>query len=90
MEATKIKGVVKHVGALEQISDKFTKQVIVIEETEGQYPKSVAIESVNKPVLTLQPGTNIEAYFNVESRESNGNWYTSARLWKFQTASNDF
>jgi len=41
---------VKHIGEVEQVSDKLTKQTIVVEETAGEYPQSVAVDFLNDRV----------------------------------------
>lgn len=60
------------------------KQEFVI-ETMDQYPKRICIEAWNDDVRlleTLQPGNVVKVFFNVESREYEGKWYTQCRMWK--------
>ncbi len=61
------------------------KQIIII-QTEGQYPKDVCItvwgEKVDKTLL--QAGVAIRVYFDLESREFNGKWYTDVKGWKVE------
>lgn len=62
------------------------KQVFVIETME-QYPKKVAFEAWNDDCRTLddlEPGNIINVTFNIESREYEGKWYTTAKSWKIQ------
>lgn len=62
----------------------WTKQVFIL-ETDGQYPKKIAIEAwgekqmiiVNTPI-----GAKMSVEVNIESREYNGRWYTTVKLWK--------
>ena len=63
----------------------WTSQDVII-QTEGDYPKFVCLNFFNKGEMTsrLVQGQNIKAHINVESRESNGKWYTSARVWKVE------
>ena len=59
-----------------------------IVETDGQYPKKVCImvwgDRINLTQFT--PGMMLTVYFDLESRENNGRWYTSARAWKVEVA----
>lgn len=61
---------------------------LAIIETDGQYPKKVAIE-LNKAeliesVTKFSLGSNITFSVNLESREFNGKWYNSIRAWSFK------
>lgn len=71
----------------EQVSDRFSKQQIVI-ETEGQYPQQVAFDVINKPEL-LNPfstGDRVTVSFDVRGREYQGKYYTSLNAWKVNAA----
>jgi hypothetical protein len=64
----------------------WAKQSFVI-ETAGQYPKKIALtlwgeDKINQ--YDLQPGREITAHLELESREYNGRWYTEARAWKIE------
>ncbi len=64
----------------------WAKQSFVI-ETGGQYPKKIALtlwgeDKINQ--YDLQPGREITAHLELESREYNGRWYTEARAWKIE------
>ena len=67
-------------------SKTWTNQKVVIEETEGEYPAKISIELFNKE-CTVKVGDAVNAFVNIASREYNGNWYTSAKLWKFEVIS---
>lgn len=61
---------------------------LAIIETDGQYPKKVAIE-LNKAeliesVTKVNLGSNITFSVNLESREFNGKYYNSIRAWSFK------
>jgi len=63
---------------------QWIKQDFVIETIE-QYPKKVCFEAWNDKtsiLKSLKPGTQVNVAFNPESREFNGKWYTSLRVWK--------
>lgn len=59
------------------------KQEFVI-ETMDQYPKKVCFTVWNDKVnlATLSPESVITVFFNAESREYNGKWYTDLGAWK--------
>ena len=66
----------------------WAKQSFVI-ETAGQYPKKIALtlwgeEKINQ--YDLQPGRDITAHLELESREYNGRWYTDVKAWKVEPA----
>ncbi len=55
-------------------------------ETEGQYPKKIAVtimkEALINEITDKQLGENVSLECNAESRESNGKWYTDISLWR--------
>ncbi len=63
------------------------KQEFVI-ETQSQYPKLICFtlwgDKANM-VANATPGEDIKVFFDVESREYNGRWYTDAKAWKVET-----
>ncbi|MEX1189674.1 MAG: DUF3127 domain-containing protein [Bacteroidia bacterium] len=66
----------------------WTKQDFVIETFET-YPKKVYISAWGDKIEQLsrfQPGQDIKASVNVESREYNEKWYTDLRVWKIDPA----
>lgn len=54
-------------------------------ETIGTYTKKVCINLYGDK-LTLMPNIDetVNAHIELESREYNGRWYTSARAWKIE------
>jgi hypothetical protein len=65
----------------------WVKQDFVIETTE-QYPKKVCFSAwadKAQMVKNLQMGQTVKVFFNAESREFNGKWYTDLRIWKIET-----
>ncbi|MDR1417086.1 MAG: DUF3127 domain-containing protein [Prevotellaceae bacterium] len=64
------------------------KRQEIIVETEGQYPRKVCIsiwgDKVSPSVLVVDSMLNI--FFDIESREFNGRWYTDLRAWKIDPA----
>lgn len=53
-------------------------------ETDGQYPKKVCLKCFNKTVPKLNEIVNV--FFDPESREYNGRWFTNLNVWKFEVA----
>lgn len=66
---------------------EWSKATIVI-ETEGQYPKKVALDNMKnaESFSTLTIGMSGTFHIEVESREFNGRWYSSVSCWKWETA----
>ena len=53
-------------------------------ETGGQYPKKVCLTVWGDKIdqFNLQPGDQVNAGIEIESREYNGRWYTDVKVWK--------
>ena len=65
---------------------QWKKQEFVI-ETMDQYPKSACFVlwgDKTDVLSTLQQGQQVSVYFDVESREYNGKWYTNLKAWKLE------
>jgi hypothetical protein len=60
---------------------EWTKDIIVV-QTEGQYPKKVAVTNLNGKIQTPGIGENVTISVNIESREYNGTFYTDVQAWK--------
>ena len=60
------------------------KREYVLENTEGNFPRKVAFTCFgeNADKIQLQVGQQVTMYFDVESREYNGRWYTDIRCWR--------
>jgi hypothetical protein len=60
------------------------KQTFVI-ETKDQYPKKVAFLAWgDKCDLIPKEGTEVKVFFNPESREYNGKYFTDLSMWKVE------
>jgi hypothetical protein len=57
-----------------------------IMETDAQYPKKMCFSIWNEKIdlYQLQVGNELTLDFDIESRESKGNWYTELKVWKVQ------
>ena len=66
----------------------FSKKLVIL-ETEGQYPKKVAITIWNDNIskFTGKQGDLITAHIEAESREYQGKWYTELKAWKIENGS---
>ncbi|MEN9522043.1 MAG: hypothetical protein RL065_420 [Bacteroidota bacterium] len=65
------------------------KQNIIL-ETFGEYPKKICVtiwgDKVSNEILKL--GNEVETFFDLESREFNGKWYTDVKVWKIELITN--
>lgn len=74
-------------AGISQSSQKPWKKQVFVIETMDEHPKKIAFEAWNDDVRTLETlevGHLLKVSFNVESREYDGRWYTTARSWKIQ------
>jgi hypothetical protein len=64
---------------------KWKKQEFII-DLPGDFPKKLCIASWNDKVDldSFSEGENVRVYFDVESREYNGKWYTDVKVWKME------
>jgi len=65
----------------------WTKQEFVL-KTSGQYPKDVCFEAWGErteQVSKLKEGDQVTVLFDLESREYNGRYYTTAKVFKMNT-----
>ena len=59
---------------------------VVVTETEGEYPQSIAIECFNKQaeLEKICVGAMCDVLFNVDANEYKGKIYGKNKLWKFE------
>lgn len=84
------KGIIKHIGNLEQITEKLSKLVFVINRPEQKYNQDLALELVNGKTSLLDGvgvGVEVEVSIDVSSREFKGKWYTQATAWDVKVLS---
>jgi hypothetical protein len=63
---------------------EWKKQLFIL-ETVDQFPKKLCIESWNdKLTLAINPAQTVKVFFDIESREFNGKWYTNLKAWKME------
>jgi len=65
------------------------KKLDFVIEIESKYPKKVCFSLWNDKIdmLKAKAGDKIKVYFDLESREYNGRWYTEAKAWKVEGTS---
>lgn len=82
-----VKGKVIFIGEVitgEGSNGTWQRQDVVI-ETDGQYPKKIAIGCMGKVVDSVEQlteGMELTASINIESREYKGKWFTNVNAWK--------
>ena len=83
-----IKGKIIHalpeVSGTSKAGNLWKKKEYVLENTDGQFPRKVAFTCFgdNADKINLQVGQVATVYFDIESREYNGRWYTDLRAWR--------
>jgi len=66
----------------------WSRQEVIIETIE-QYPRKICISFWSDRISDLEKinlGDTITVSVNIDSRETNGRWYTSVRAWRVQVA----
>ncbi|HMG82799.1 MAG TPA: DUF3127 domain-containing protein [Ferruginibacter sp.] len=77
-------GKVFRIGETEQVSASFKKRELIL-EIPGMYPQYVKFEAVQDKVSIfdgLQIGQDVDVHFNLNGRESKGNYYNTLQAWK--------
>ncbi len=67
---------------------QWSRQDFIVESQE-QFPRKICFSAWGDKVALLKsfkPEDIIKVFFNIESREYNGKWYTDLRVWKLETA----
>lgn len=72
------------VSGTSKTGNPWKKKEYVLENTEGQFPRRVAFTCFgdNADKIKLEVGQNVTIYFDIESREWNGRWFTDIRCWR--------
>lgn len=72
------------VSGVSKAGNAWKKKEYVLENTEGQFPRKVAFTCFgdNADKINLQVGQVATVYFDIESREYMGRWYTDIRAWR--------
>lgn len=79
-------GKVLHVGETEQVSDKFCKRLLVLDDPMSEkYPQQIPFEFVQDAVSKLDGvniGDKVTVSFNLSGREWNGRYFGSNKGWR--------
>lgn len=64
---------------------KWRKQDFIL-ETQEKHPKKVCITQWGDKIdkFNVQEGEELTVFFNIQSREYKGNWYTDVKAWKVE------
>lgn len=85
MEITgKIIAAMPEVSGVSSRGNTWKKREYVLENTEGQFARKIAFTCFgeNADRIQLEVGQEVKIYFDIESREFNGRWYTDLRAWR--------
>lgn len=82
----KIIAVLPEQGGTSKMGNEWKKQEYVL-ETHDQYPKKVCFQIFGADKIQqagIQPGEEVRVYFDIDSREYQGRWYTNISAWKVE------
>lgn len=88
MDSLVVKGTVTSASAVESGTSasgkEWKRKTVVVTESEGQYPKSVAFTLMKPELVDIKFSKNepVTIHGNVESKEYNGKWFTNVTAWK--------
>ena len=88
----KITGVIKAITEKTIVWQKQMEKVtIIIEELEGKYPNSLAIDVLGEKVWELKAKVweQVSVEYNAKANDYNGKRYNGLRLWKIEKAGID-
>ncbi|MDR1200067.1 MAG: DUF3127 domain-containing protein [Tannerellaceae bacterium] len=89
MEITgKIIAVLPEQGGVSKTGNEWKKKEYVL-ETYDQYPKKVCFQLFGNDKIeqaAIQAGEDLTVYFDIDSREYNGRWFTNINAWKVERA----
>lgn len=76
--------VLPEVSGTSKAGNAWKKREYVLENTEGQFPRKIAFTCFgdNADRIQLAVGDQVNMFFDIESREYNGRWYTDIRCWR--------
>ena len=60
----------------------WSKQTAVVEESEGQYPQSLAFDMMSDKIVALNVGYVVEIDFDTKAREYQGKYFNNVNAWK--------
>ena len=62
------------------------KKLEFVIEVEAKFPRKICFNLWNDKVdiFSSRPGDPVKVFFDIESREYKGRWYTEAKAWKVE------
>ena len=63
----------------------WSRQEIVVEFKSGEFDRKLSLSfwgDKTNQIANIAVGEKVKAYFDLESREFNGKWFTTAQAWK--------
>lgn len=85
----KVINILQVVSGEGKTGNPWKKQEFVIEYQSGQYPKKLCFSLWGDKIdsANINMGEDIKVFFDVESREYNGKYFTDIRAWKVEKGS---
>jgi len=87
MIKTTFEGRIQQIGEVQQITDKFSKQEIIV-NTNDEYNPLICVQLINDKISLsegLEQGYLINCHVNIISKEYNGKYFTNVNCWKIET-----
>lgn len=89
MSSFQVKGQISNIGAVEVVSEKFSKRMFTVAIQNGTFTDTIAMQFANDKCKLLDgivDGSEVTVDFNIKSREYGGKWYTNCDAWKIQSS----
>lgn len=88
-QTLKITKILEQRSGVSKAGNNWVVQEFVTEETEGNYPKTIAMQvfgadKVNDFTANYAVGDIVDIDFDIESREYNGRYYTQVSAWRIE------
>ena len=92
-----VQGVIYSIGQVQEITEKFKKQEIILQTINGEYSQHIKIQFTQKRIDILQGfkiGDNVECSINLtgklyKNKEGKEDCFTSVDCWKIKKVDNN-
>ena len=92
-----VQGTIYAIGEIQEITEKFKKQEIILETLNGEYTQHIKIQFTQKRVELLQsfaPGSEVVCSINLtgklyQNKQGKQDCFTSVDCWKINNVSTD-